>query len=45
MDKALEIKAAKRKEAKEDLAKEKRLKAQIKAWTTVYNQTLVQLRK
>ena len=41
MDKAIEIKAAKKKEAEEELAKEKRLKAQTKAWTTLYNQTLV----
>lgn len=41
MDKAIEIKAAKKKEAEEELAKEKRLKAQTKAWTALYNQTLV----
>jgi hypothetical protein len=45
MDKALAIKAAKKKAAEEELAKRKRLKAQEKAWTTLYNQTLVQMRK
>jgi hypothetical protein len=41
MDKALAAKAAKKKAKEEEIAKEKRLKAQYKAWTTLYNQTLV----
>jgi hypothetical protein len=45
MDAAVAAKAAKKKAQEEEIAKEKRLKAQMKAWTTLYNHTLVQLRK
>jgi len=45
IDKAIRIKAEKKKEAEEKLAKEKRLKALGKQWTSLYNHTLVQLRK
>jgi hypothetical protein len=45
MDEAIRIKAEKKKAAEDKIAKEKRLKAQYEAWTTLYNQTLVQLRK
>jgi hypothetical protein len=45
MDEAIRIKAEKKKEAEEKLAKEKRLKALGKQWTSLYNHTLVQLRK
>jgi len=45
MDKAIRIKAEKKREAEEKLVKEKRLKALQRQWTSLYNQTLVQLRK
>jgi hypothetical protein len=45
MDEAIRIKAEKKKEADEKLAKEKGLKAQQKQWTILYNITVVQLRK
>src|SRR5437763_10776675 len=41
MDKAIQIKAEKKREAEEKLAKEKRLKALQKQWTSLYNHTLV----
>jgi hypothetical protein len=37
IDRALEAKAAKKKAKEEEIIKEKRLKAQTKAWTTLYN--------
>ena len=45
MDKAIEIKAAKKKAWEEEIAKEKRLKAQTRQWTTLYNHTLVEIRR
>jgi DNA gyrase/topoisomerase IV subunit A len=45
MDEAIRIKAEKKKQAEEKLTKEKRLKAQAKQWQSLYNHTLVQLRK
>jgi hypothetical protein len=41
IDRALEAKAARKKAAEEELAKQKRLKALHKSWTILYNQTLV----
>jgi len=45
MDAAVAAKAAKKRAQEEEIVKEKRLKAQKRAWTTLYNHTLVQLRK
>jgi hypothetical protein len=45
MDEVIRIKAEKKKEAEEKIAYVKRLKALYKTWTTLYNQTLVELRK
>jgi len=45
IDTAIRIKAEKKKAAEEKLAKEKRLKALYKEWTSLYNYTLVDFRK
>ena len=45
MDEAVRVKAVKKKEKEEKLAMEKRLKALKRSYVTLYNQTLVGLRK
>ena len=45
MDRALVIKAATKKAAEEEVAKQKRLKAQSRRWNTLYTATLAEMRR
>lgn len=45
IDEAMRIKAAKKEESQEKVAKEKRLKAQYARWQSLYSQAFVAFRK